>query len=276
MIMIKLLRIESLKVLPYRVFQILGIIYIISFLISVIALPMIKLATSMDPDMDILDLPSLYHFPVIWDTYAYLAAKSNIFLAIIVIFLVGNEYSYLTFRQHVVAGLSRVELLHGKVLVIIAIALFNTALIFVTGWIFGFIYSTDYTFADTVSHLWSLGVYFLQGIAYMMLAIMLTVWLQNKTLSIVVLLVYSLIIEPILRLILRKYVWTKLGLFFPVRVISRLSPFPDHGFMSFIKMNAEIQGFTDSLPLWTNLLLAVGYTLIFYMVSRGILKRRNL
>lgn len=274
--MFRLLRIEALKVLPYRVFQILGILYVVSFVISIIVLPQIKLETDLTNNQDILDLPSLYKFPIIWDTYAYLAAKSNIFLAIIVIFLVGNEYSYLTFRQHVVGGLSRNDLLNGKLLIIFGIALANMLIIFICGWIFGFIYSADYTFLDTISHLPSLGIYLLQAVSYMLLALMLTVWLRNKTLSIVILLLWSIILEPILRLVLNKYVWAKFGLFFPVRVISRLSPFPDNGFISFIKANAEVEGFAESLPLWSNIVLAAGYGLIFYLISQRILAKRDL
>ena len=272
----KLFQIEWDKVLPYRVFQILGIIYVASFLVSVIVLPFIKLETSISPDNDILDIPSFYTFPVIWDTYSWIASKSNLFLAVIVIFIVGNEYSYRTFRQHVIDGLSRDDLLNGKVIGIITIALANTILIFVCGIIFGFIYSTGYDFYDVFSRLYLVGVYFIQAVAYMMLALFIAVWLRNKTLSIVVLLVFSLIIEPIVRLVLRKYVWAKIGLFFPVRAITRLTPIPENGLVSFIKANAEINGLTQSLPLYAGILIVLGYTMLFYLGSRRIIRIRDL
>jgi hypothetical protein len=110
----------------------------------------------------------------------------------------------------------------------------------------------------------------------MLLALMLAVWLRNKTLAIVVLIIYQVILEPIIRLILKKYIWTKLGLFFPMRVIARLTPMPDLALTEFVKTNSDFQDFTLTLPLWANLLLAVGYGTIFYLVSRRILKRRNL
>jgi ABC-type transport system involved in multi-copper enzyme maturation permease subunit len=272
----KLFQIEWDKVLPYRVFQILGIIYVASFLVSVIVLPFIKLETNISPDNDILDIPSFYTFPVIWDTYSWIASKSNLFLAVIVIFIVGNEYSYRTFRQHVIDGLSRDDLLNGKVIGIITIALANTCLIFICGIIFGFIYSTDYDFYDIFSRLYLVGVYFIQAVAYMMLALFIAIWLRNKTLSIVVLLVFSLIIEPIVRLVLRKYVWAKIGLFFPVKAITRLTPIPENGLVSFIKANAEISGLTHSLPLYAGILVVLGYTLLFYLGSRRIIRIRDL
>lgn len=274
--MMKLLRIESVKVLPYRVFQILAILYAGAFLISAGALPFIKLGANAAKIPDILNLKTLYYFPQIWDTFAYFAAKSNIFLAIIVIFLVGNEFSFNTFRQHVVNGLSRQDLLNGKLIVIVGIALANTLMVFVFGIIFGLIYSSGYSFHDVYAHLYMLGIYFIQAVSHMIAAMMIAVWLRNKTLAIVVLIVYQIILEPILRLVLNKFVLAKMGLFFPMRVITRLSPMPDIGITEMIKTNTDFKEMSMTLPLWANLMLAVGYGLIFYMITRAILVRRNL
>lgn len=272
----KLLLIEWGKILPYRVFQILGILYVASFLISIIVLPFIKLETSISPETDVLDIPSFYTFPIIWDTYAWLAGKSNLFLAIIVIFIVGNEYSYRTFRQHVVDGLSRSDLLNGKLISIITIALANTILIFICGLIFGLIYTSAFDIYDMVGRMYLVGVYFIQAVAYMILAMFITIWLRNKTLSIVVLLVYSLILEPILRLVLKKYVWSKIALFFPVRAITKLSPLPENGLVSFLKANAELSGLTESLPLYGSILVVIIYSVLFYWGAKKILAYRDL
>jgi len=274
--MMKLLRIESVKVLPYRVFQILAILYAGAFLLSAGAFPMIKLSTTLANSEDILNLKSLYYFPQIWDTFAYFAAKSNIFLAIIVIFLVGNEYSFNTFRQHVVNGLSRQDLLNGKLVVILGIALVNTVMVLVFGLIFGLIYSSGYSFQDVFSHVYMLGIYFVQAVAHMIAAMMIAVWLRNKTLAIVVLIVYQFILEPIIRLVMNKYVLAKVGLFFPMRVITRLTPMPDIGLTEMVKANSSLKDFAATLPVWVNLLLALGYGLIFYLITRAILVRRNL
>jgi ABC-type transport system involved in multi-copper enzyme maturation permease subunit len=274
--MMKLLRIESIKVLPYRVFQIMAILYVGAFLLSVGALPLIKLTTNLADNQDILNLKSLYCFPQIWDSFAYFAAKYNIFLALMVIFLVGNEYSYNTFRQQVVTGLSRLELLHGKLLVIFCIALANTVMVFVFGIVFGLIYSSGYSFPDLFSHLYMLGIYFIQAASHMIAAMMIAVWLRNKTLAMVVIIVYQFIFEPILRLALNKFVWVKIGLFFPMRVITKLTPMPDIAITEMLKTNSDFKDLTTSLPLWVNLLLVFGYSLIFYLITRVILVRRNL
>jgi ABC-2 type transport system permease protein len=274
--MMRLFKIEWAKTWNYNVFRILGIIYVASFLISIIILPFIQVKTQMTADADILDIKSFYTFPIIWDSYAYLAGKSNLFLAIIVIFLIGNEYSFRTFRQHIIDGLSRDELLIGKLVVIGFIALLNTVLIFVFGWVFGLIYSSGYTFSDTISNLYMLGIYFIQAVSYMVLALFLTIWLRNKTLSMVVLLIYSLIVEPIIRLVVNKYVMAKLGLYFPIKVITRLTPIPENGIVEFIKVNAEVNGIGGSLPLGINLIMAIGYSVVFYIIARQIILKRDL
>jgi len=272
----RLLKIEWGKTWNYNVFKILGAIYVVSFLISIIVLPLIQVKTNLTTETDLLDIKSFYTFPIIWDTYAYLAGKSNLFLAIIVIFLIGNEFSFRTFRQNVIDGLSRDELLVGKLLVIGVIALANTIMIFILGWIFGLVYSSAYTFYDTISNLYILGIYFIQAVSYMILALFITIWLRNKTLSMVVLLVYSLIIEPIIRLLVRKYVWVKLGLFFPVKVTTKLTTIPENGIIEFIKTNVELNGFGESLPLYLNVILAIAYSVIFYLIARRILLKRDL
>jgi len=272
----RLLKIEWGKTWNYNIFKILGIIYVVSFLVSIIILPLIQLKTNMSTETDILDIKSFYTFPVIWDTYAYLAGKANLFLAIIVIFLVGNEFSFRTFRQHVIDGLSRDELLLGKLLVIGLIALANTILIFILGWVFGLIYSSGYTLLDTISNIYILGIYFIQAVSYMILALFITIWLRNKTLAMVALVVYSLILEPIIRLVVRKYVWVKLALFFPVKVTTKLTPIPENGLIDFIKTNVEMNGFGEALPLALNVALAIAYSVIFYLIARWIILKRDL
>lgn len=272
----KLIRIEWGKTWNYNVFRILGLIYIVSFLISIFVLPFIEVKTQLTDQADILDIKSFYTFPIIWSSYAYLASKANIFLAIIVIFLAGNEYSFRTFRQQVIDGLSREELLLGKLLIIGAIALANTILLFVLGWIFGLVYSADFSFVEAISEFYMLGIYFVQAVAYMIIALFVVIWLRNKTLSIVVFLAYSVLIEPILRLILNKKVWSDFGLYMPMKVTTKLTPIPNNGLVEFIKVNGELNGFGGSLPLGVNLLLAVVYAGIFYMIARAILLKRDL
>lgn len=272
----RLLQIEWSKTWNYNVFRILGLIYVVSFLVSIFILPYIELKVRMTEEADILDIRSFYTFPVIWSSYAYLASKANIFLAIIIIFLAGNEYSFKTFRQQVIDGLSRDELLVGKLLVIGLIALANTFLLFVLGSVFGLVYSPDSVLADYFSELYVLGIYFLQAVVYMTMALFLVIWLRNKTLTIVVFLAYSVLIEPILRLILNRKVIDDAGLYMPVRVTTRLTPLPDNGIVEFIRANGEISGLGGSLPLWLNLLLAAGYGLIFFFLARWILRKRDL
>ena len=271
-----LLRIEWIKTWNYNVFRLLGIIYVISFLVSVFILPYIEVKTQLTDQADILDIRSFYTFPIIWSSYAYLASKANLFLAIMIIFLAGNEYSYRTFRQQVIDGQSRERLLLGKLLMIGMIALANTIMLLVLGSVFGLIYSSGYEVADIFSEIYVLGIYFVQAVCYMVMALFLVIWLRNKTLTIVVFFAYSIIVEPLLRLILNSKVLSGIGLYMPVRVTTKLTPIPSNGLVEFIKANGELNGFGGSLPLWLNLVLALAYASVFYLIARQILRRRDL
>jgi hypothetical protein len=61
-----------------------------------------------------------------------------------------------------------------------------------------------------------------------------------------------------------------------MRVITRLTPWPDIAITEMIKATTDLKEMTASLPLWANLLLAIGYGGIFFMATRAILVRRNL
>jgi hypothetical protein len=110
----------------------------------------------------------------------------------------------------------------------------------------------------------------------MIAAMMLAVWLRNKTLAMVVLIVYQFIAEPIIRLVLNKFVWSSFGLYFPMRVITKFIPLPRLPMMEMITENSNLKDLTMALPVWQNLLLISGYSLLFYMITRAILMRRNL
>ena len=110
----------------------------------------------------------------------------------------------------------------------------------------------------------------------MVMVLFLLIWLRNKTLTIVVFFAYSIIVEPLLRLILNSKVLSGIGLYMPVRVTTKLTPIPSNGLVEFIKANGELNGFGGSLPLWLNLVLALAYASVFYLIARQILRRRDL
>lgn len=86
----------------------------------------------------------IFNFPFIWHFNSYLAAFLKIFFAVVIVALIGNEYSYRTLKQNLIDGLSKAEFLLSKVYMILAFVGVSTLFLFLTSLILGLIYS-DYT-----------------------------------------------------------------------------------------------------------------------------------
>ena len=85
----------------------------------------------------------IFNFPYIWHFNTFVIALLKIFFAIIIVAMIGNEYSYKTLKQNLIDGLSKSEFLRSKIYAIVAFVTLSTLLVFVISLILGGIYS-DY------------------------------------------------------------------------------------------------------------------------------------
>lgn len=135
--MIRLLQIEFIKLWNNRASKVLIISYfvLLSFiaLIAVIKFPFgegILLA-----DMGI------FNFPYIWHFNTYVAALFKLFLAIVIVSMMANEYSNKTIKQNLIDGLSKKEFVLSKFLTVISLALASTVFVFIMSLILGLSFS---------------------------------------------------------------------------------------------------------------------------------------
>ena len=56
----------------------------------------------------------IFNFPFIWHFNTYIAAILKIFLAIVIVSMMSNEYSYRTLKQNLIDGLSKKEFVLSK------------------------------------------------------------------------------------------------------------------------------------------------------------------
>ncbi len=271
-----LLGIELIKILKYKSFRVLAGLHLFFFLAVVF------LASRINIEIPGFNPRNLFAFPYVWQTVAWFASWFNILLVFIIIMLTCNEFSYNTFRQHIINGLTRDQLLAGKGAVILLLGVYSFLLVLITGGLFGLFFSTDMTISRVFNDFHILLVYFLQTIAYMVIGMAIAILMKGTALSIVMFFLLRILIEPVLRSffdpVARQY--------FPVRAISNLTPVPE-----FLSIASESQIITDGndmltfesmglvshqLPLLTSVLLAAGYTLIFIILIRNYLKRISL
>jgi ABC-2 type transport system permease protein len=273
----KIIKIEFVKIASYNVFRVLILLHFVLFFLVVLV------TSQLDITVPGFSTSNLYQFPNVWEFFPWVASWFNILLAILIIVLTGNEYSYHTFRQHVIDGLSRIQLLTGKASVIVIIAIYSTLMVFLFSVVFGFMFTRDYTFSVFYEKTYVLLVYFLQAIAYMALGFFIAILFKNTGLSITLFILFRFIIEPVIRLFFPK----QFRLYFPVKVISNLTPMPEFLTIFSGKVNGddtavdtyslrEMGIVPEELPVLANITLTVGYTILFIFLAWLILRRRNL
>lgn len=190
----KLLTIEWNKIWPYKTFRFLGIFYL-----AAIALFFFSPNVLNIPGLEIFT-KELFRFPRVWPTGTYLVGHFfNLIPAFIIISFIANEYSYRTLRQNIIDGLSRKEFLASKVLTIIVLALVSTFYLFLVSFVVGWINTPDIIRQDAMfEDAGYIGVYFIQTIGFFLLSAFLAFILQRSALTIIVLLLYIAIVEPII------------------------------------------------------------------------------
>ena len=85
----------------------------------------------------------IFNFPYIWHFNTFMIGLLKLFFAIIIVAMVGNEYSYKTLKQNLIDGLSKGEFLCSKIYAILTFVGVSTLLVFLISLILGGIYS-DY------------------------------------------------------------------------------------------------------------------------------------
>ncbi|UII23602.1 ABC transporter permease [Fulvivirga ligni] len=192
--MLKLLKIDLKKLANYRAFWVLNILYgflILSIPISVIEFLKWLKASGVDFDrFDPMKIPVL-HFPDVWQNITWVYSFLKIFLAIVVVISVSNEFSYKTVRQNIIDGMSRADFLISKLSTVLLLSVGSTVLVFLTGLVSGLIYTSDLADASILEGSEFVLAYFLDLFTYLVFAFFLTVLFKRSALTVFMLLLYS-------------------------------------------------------------------------------------
>ncbi|MBU8892367.1 MAG: hypothetical protein KOO66_06285 [Bacteroidales bacterium] len=273
----KLFALEKIKALSYPAFKTLMIIHFLLFFLVILVVSRFHFSI---PGFSV---KGLYQFPNIWEFFPWVASWFNLFLAIVVIILAGNEFANKTFRQNVIDGLSRNDLIKGKLVLIFTIAVYTFIMVLLAVFIFGLINTKNISFDIIFENSYLILIYFVQAIGYMTLGLLISIIFRNNALSIVMFILYFFPIEPIIRAIFK----TEARKFFPIKIISNLTPTPE--FLTMTSENSytntsgtssldfsEIGLLPEKLPLGITVILATGYIGFFIALSTILLNKRNL
>lgn len=270
----KLIRIEQIKILNYIPFQILLGLYVIAIVLGLVIYPLI------DKQIPVISLSDVFRFPDVWPFMTWITEPYNIMLALIVIMLTTNEFNNQTFKTQVIYGLSRKQLIHQKLILILLLATVATLLTGLTSILLGLSHSYKLTFGIAMENIWMLLPYFLSSCTYMIIGLFFALIINNTALAILGFLGYRTFLEPVLFLIFRE---RELRWFFPMRANTKLNPVPNLIELFQRKVDSE-ESFDESamdilpegLPLYVNVLLVTGYCSLLIFLSYRVMNRKKL
>lgn len=277
--MLRLLQIEFIKLWNNRASKVLILAYFI-LMILIAGISMIKV--DFGPlKFHIADV-GIFNFPYIWHFNTFMAAFLKLFLAIVIVSMIANEYSNKTIKQNLIDGLSKKELILSKFLTIGVFALASTIFIFLISLFLGLIYS-DFNEASIIfSDLEYLLAYFVKLIGFFSFCFFVAVLVKRSAFALGFLFIWFIGAEIIPYTYLAskysKELADNITSFFPFGSMwsTITEPFSR---LNVIKSAAQQVGEDISRdysvqPL--QLLIVLCWTAIFIYLSYALLKKRDL
>jgi ABC-2 type transport system permease protein len=274
--MIKLLKIELRKTLYYVPFQILIGLHLAFFILGIFFIPHI------DVKFPFLTILPLYQFPHVWNFTTWISSFYNISLILLVIMMTCNEFNNRTYKQQLIFGLSRTDLLLQKIILISLLSIYVVILVGVSSVASGLVYSYKISFGLVFGQSWILLTLFIQIFTYLCFGLLFSLIFRNMILAGVVYLMYRVIIEPIIRVNFPE----DYRVYFPTKFVTNLTPRPE--IFSMIQNNLQSQGphndpdvqkinsfIPAGLPIWQNLILTLILIALLLFVSMQIFKKRR-
>jgi len=261
--MLHLLKIEFKKIIPFSTFWVIfGLVFLLT--------PAIFYSIGQMGGQGI-SLSSIYNFPGVWNNITYLGSWFNLLIGMCVVILVCNEFSFKTFRQHVIDGQSKADFVISKILLITVFALFSAIYLFIIGFLFGSISNNpdNISFLTDIKYIF---IYFIQAIGYMSVALLIATLIRSTALSIILFLA-SIAIESIIQFAI-PYPFDK---YFPMETIANLTPNP---FLNPIEMQPGIEVANPlaqaQIPFNTTLIVSIIYIFIFWGITYFILTKKDI
>jgi len=226
----------------------------------------------------------IFNFPYIWHFNTFFVGWLKLFLAIVIVSMMANEYSNKTIKQNLIDGLSKKEFVLSKFVTVLLFALISTVFIFVVSLILGLIYS-DYNEVSIIfSDLEFILAYFLKLTGFFSFCLFLGVLIKRSAFALGFLFIWQ-ILELITTVVLEQKVFgTKSGIaetvmgFFPLQSMYNLIEEPITR-LGVIQSAAKQLGADLKLDYhveWYEMLIVSGWIFLFIYGSYALLKKRDL
>ena len=275
--MLRLLNLELQKLLQNRTSKVLIVIsFILPFFI--ILLSAIKINFFGIFTLELGEL-GIYNFPIVWHITTFFSAQFKFFFAIVVVSMIGNEYSNKTLKQNLIDGLSKKEFILSKFYTIAFFSLVSTVLIFIISMAVGLYYSSYNEFRIIIQEIEFLLGYFVKLIGFFSFCLFLGMLTKRSAFALAFLFVEFIAEWIIFGLIAWQAksaeLAEKIQNFFPLKSMYNLikqpfqrlamSKFPDKAAMQY-----------DYYTHWYEIVIVLCWTAIFIFLSYRLLKKRDL
>jgi ABC-2 type transport system permease protein len=280
--MLRLLKIEWNKIFYYKTARIFTLLYFVMLLVMGVGIAAIKPNVG-DFSLNLSKL-GLFDFPYIWQNMTFMFAIGKMFLAVIIITNVTNEYSHGTLKQNLIDGLSKMEFLKSKILTNFSLATISTLFVFLITIILGvFVFPNEGAIFKGVEFV---GAYFLKLILFFSICLFFAIFLRKSAFALLGIIVWWMI-EKGLQLV--EFFWNafkldwdfekagttefKLTEYLPLNTSYNLIQFPDFEMMNFLDGKPVFNLGTIDISF---VITAIIYILLFWFLSFRLLKNRDL
>jgi ABC-type transport system involved in multi-copper enzyme maturation permease subunit len=275
----RLLQIEYIKLWNSRSSRFLIIAYFV-LLTSIALIAAIKF--DIGPIEFHLADQGIFNFPYIWHFNTFVAAIFKLFLAIVIVSMMSNEYTNKTIKQNLIDGLSKKEFIASKFLTVLVFAGISTIFVFVVSLILGALYSDFTELSIVFSDLEFLIAFFVKLIGFFSFCLFLGILVKRSAFALGFLIIWAIVEQVIFGLLGWKLVsWETAKIiksFLPLEAMSNLIKEP------FSRLKA-VQSVADQIGEqfelnyhvhWYEILLVLLWTALFIYGSYALLRKRDL
>jgi len=228
-------------------------------------------------EMGIFNFPFIYHFNT------YIAAVLKLFLAIVIVSMMANEYSYGTLKQNLIDGLSKKEFILSKFLTVLLFSFCSTVFVFLMSLILGYLFSSYTELSVVFSEMEYLVAFFVKLVGFFSFCLFLGILVKRSAFALGFLLVWN-IIEGIAKgiLVFKIFPDNKIAdyitQFFPLESMSNLiiEPFSRLSVIKNIGTQIGVDSVKDYSVHFSSLLIVLSWSIIFMLLSYKLLKNRDL
>lgn len=276
----RLLSIELQKIWLNKASRVLTLTYFI--LLSFIAL-IASINFNLGPIKFQVAEMGIFNFPYIWHFNTYIAAILKLFLAIVIVSMMANEYSYGTLKQNLIDGLSKKEFILSKFVTIVLFSLCSTVFVFIMTLILGYSFSSYTELSIVFTDLEYILAFFVKLVGFFSFCLFLGILVKRSAFALGFLLVWN-IIEAIAKGILNFRIFPEgkiasyITQFFPLEAMSNLilEPFTRLSVIKSIGTQMGVENLKDYSVPFSAVVIVLCWTVIFLFLSYRILKNRDL